>query len=341
MPLSEFDLIERYFVRRGGERSDVVLGIGDDAALLRVPQEMDLVSSIDTLVAGVHFAEGADPVGVGHKALAVNLSDLAAMGAQPSWAILALSLPRIDEDWLEGFSRGFFALAERFRVQLVGGDTTQGPLCMSVHVHGLVPRGAALRRNAACPGDGIFVTGSLGDAGLALQALHGELSVPAPFNEHLARRLNYPEPRVHEGLAVRGIAHAAIDISDGLIADLGHILRASGLGATVELEQIPLSGEAAALIAQTGEWDLPLSAGDDYELCFTAPPMCYPELERAFTGFPCGFTRIGTIEKTPGLRCVRHDGTPVVVQQRGYQHFADQSKKLAPRLEHTTRFYTR
>jgi thiamine-monophosphate kinase len=264
MALSEFDIIERYFRRHTTQRDDVVLGIGDDAALLQVPADRQLVVAMDTLVAGRHFPPQTTAFDVGWKALAVNLSDLAAMGASPAWATLSLTMPAADEVWLEGFARGFFQLAERYQVELVGGDTTRGPLSVTVQLHGLVERGKALRRAAARAGQKLFVTGTLGDAACALQALQAD----GKTNPDLLQRLNRPEPRVDFGLALAGVGAAAIDISDGLLADLGHILDASCCGATLWVDRLPRSPaldsiqDAEALACQ-------LYGGDDYELCFS------------------------------------------------------------------------
>lgn len=319
--LSEFNLIERYFKQHTGDAADVTLGIGDDCALLRVPAGMELAVSIDTLVADVHFARHANPFDIGHKALAVNLSDLAAMGAEPRWATLALTLPEVDEDWLCSFSSGFFALAERYRVRLVGGDTTRGPLAITVQIHGLIPEGQALRRNAAQPGDLIYVTGELGDAGLALAMLQGGTTLTDGHAAAVLERLHRPQARVAAGLALRGIANAAIDLSDGLAADLGHVLKASGVGATIYLERLPLSAAVSGIVTACGDWSLPLSAGDDYELCFTVPKHRQGELLNALEYLDCTCTCIGAIEETPGLRCKLHNGELVTPSTTGYQHF--------------------
>lgn len=326
MPLSEFDLIQRYFSRPATPRDDVIQGVGDDGAVLHVPIGMDLVVSIDTMVSGAHFFPDVDPAALGYKALAVNLSDMAAMGAEPAWATLALTLPHAEEQWLEAFSRDFFALAERYGVQLVGGDTCRGPLTVSVQMHGFVPQGAALRRAGAKPGDLIYVTGTLGDAGLALRSLQNDMTLPDTHERYLVHRLERPSPRVFEGLALRGIASAAIDVSDGLVADLGHILKASGVGATLEVERLPVSPAFAActaLVSSDACWKLPLSAGDDYELCFTVPAQKQTKVEQVFARFGCGATRIGVIESQPGLRCKRTNGRVLVPPTGGYQHFAD------------------
>ncbi|MCC6301554.1 MAG: thiamine-phosphate kinase [Gammaproteobacteria bacterium] len=337
MSSPEFDLIARHFAPPGAAgRGDVVLGIGDDAALLRPPSGMELVATLDTLVAGVHFPLDTDAESIGHKALAVNLSDLAAMGAEPAWALLALTLPEADERWLADFAHGFFALARGYGVALVGGDTTRGPLSVSVQVQGFVPPGAAFRRDGARPGDLIYVTGTLGDAGLALR-LREASAIGAPGARAFLRlRLDRPQPRVQEALRLRGLARSAIDVSDGLLADLGHILRASGVGATLELARLPLSPAFRACLAAVEAgghpalrsfrpglaWaDLALASGDDYELCFTVDPAHRPRLEAlAADGLPC--TCIGTVDAEAGLRCRLADGTPYLPSRRGYDHFA-------------------
>ncbi len=235
--MSEFDLIRDYFTDVGARRTDVDLGVGDDCALLEVPAGQQLAISIDTLAAGTHFLPDCDPESLGHKSLAVGLSDLAAMGAEPAWATLALTLPDHDPGWIAAFSRGFAALAGAHGVSLVGGDTTRGPLSVTVQVHGLVPAGRAIRRSGAAPGDRVYVSGTLGDAGLALRRiLSGE-----PVDPVARARLERPTPRVALGLALRGVASAMIDVSDGLAADLGHILAASGVGAEIDLTALPLS----------------------------------------------------------------------------------------------------
>lgn len=313
LPESEFDLIGRYFARPS-QRSDVLLGIGDDAALLRVPPEYRLAMAVDTLVEGVHFPVSAPARDLGWKALAVNLSDLAAMGAEPAWFTLSLTLPEADNDWLAAFSAGLFELAGRFNIELVGGDTTRGPLTISVQASGFVRQ--ALTRNAARTGQLIMVSGTLGDAALALQE-------PGKNGRHdacLLQRLNRPEPRVALGRALPGLATAGIDISDGLLADLGHVLEASGCGATLEIERIPRS---AAFDAASVEdpWPLLLAGGDDYELCFTLDENKLNEVARVARQAGVAVTQIGRIESEPGLRCVRADGSSYQPAVSGYDHF--------------------
>jgi thiamine-monophosphate kinase len=319
MTLTEFGLIDRFFSRCGARRPDTVLGVGDDAALLRVPPGMDLVATLDTLVEGVHFLPGASPEALGHKALAVSLSDIAAMGADPAWATLALTLPAPDPDWLEGFGAGFCALCRAHGVELVGGDTTRGPRALSVELKGLVPTGAALRRSGARPGDRVCVTGTLGDAGLGLLALRDGLAVGD--RDGLRRRLERPEARVGAGRGLRGLANAAIDVSDGLLADLGHLLEASAVGAVVWLDRLPLSAAVRRHVQETGDWWAPLAAGDDYELCFTLPQGRRGELEALGGSLGCPLTPVGEITREPGLRVLRPDGGEYRPSRRGYEHF--------------------
>ena len=321
MSTSEFTLIRRYFARQALDRSDVVLGIGDDAALLSPAPDQELVVTVDMLIAGRHFFADAEPDGVGHKALAVNLSDLAAMGAEPVWFTLAIALPEPDQDWLSGFCRGLFALAQRFRIQLVGGDTTRGPLNVAIQAHGVVPRGQALRRDGARPGDLLFVTGTPGDAGLALAGALGWVAIPVQHRETLQARLQRPEPRLAQGISLRRLASAAIDISDGLAQDLGHILERSGVGACLEVDQLPRSAALAACLPEANAIATQLSSGDDYELCFTVPPEQLNRVLALAATWDCLCTRIGVIETEPGLRCRRRDGSTYLLEKAGYDHF--------------------
>jgi len=295
----------------------VRLGIGDDAAVLEVPPGQQLVVTTDMLVAGRHFPAATDPEAIGHKALAVNLSDLAAMGAEPAWVTLAISLPAADAAWLTAFCRGFLGLARAHRAALVGGDTVRGPLAVTVQAMGFVPAGAAIRRAGARPGDGVFVTGTLGDAALGLQCLQGRL-VLAPDLERLARaRLERPSPRVREGLALRGLASAMIDISDGLLADLGHLLVASGAGAAIDLRRVPLSAAYRAFLHQGGDLQPALAFGDDYELCFTAAPGDHASVRATLDSLGCAVQQIGTVTREPGLV----DERGQVLATAGHDHF--------------------
>lgn len=316
----EFRLIAEYFAT-SSQRNDVVLGVGDDAALVRVPAGQDLAVAVDTMVAGRHFPADTSPYDVGYKALAVNLSDLAAMGAEPAWALLALTLPAVDARWLKNFARGLFELAGRYHVALIGGDTTRGPLTISLQVAGYVPRAAALRRTGARPGDLVFVTGILGDAGLGLAVVQGRLALSAPDAEAVLARLNRPQPRVEAGVALRGYASSAIDVSDGLAADLGHILADNGVGATIDVERLPVSPAYRAHPDVTDGWRLALSAGDDYELVFTAPPRLRAEIENRCAGLGLPVTCIGAIETAAGLRCRLPDGALLSLDTPGWDHF--------------------
>jgi thiamine-monophosphate kinase len=317
---TEFDIIRRFFTRQPVNRSEVLAGIGDDAAVLQLPFDRELLLCIDTLVAGVHFPEATPAAAIGHKALAVNLSDLAAMGAEAAWATLALTLPEPDPDWLEAFAGGFFALASRHGVQLVGGDTTRGPLTVTVQAHGFTPPGQALLRTGARPGDRIYVTGTLGDASLALRLRDTAAA-------ELRARLDYPEPRLEAGSLLRGLASASIDISDGLLADLGHLLEYNGLGASLQIDDLPRSDAfIAALQGQDAVpaglcYELPLSGGDDYELCFTVPEHHCADIEQRLNGLPCGCTAIGVVEAQPGIRCYLQGGGSYQPAGTGYLHF--------------------
>ncbi len=321
---SEFDLIQRYFLS-AHRRPDVVEGIGNDGAVIRPAAGYDIVVSVDTLIEDVHFGSRTPPASVGHKALAVNLSDLAAMGATPAWATLALTLPAADEVWLADFSRGLLRLADHYQVELVGGDLTRGSLSITVQAMGLIPRGVALRRDSAHAGDWIFVTGCVGDAGLALAALRGERTLDPDSLDSCLRRLDEPPARVAAGIQLRDIASAAIDISDGLVTDLGRILSASGLGATLELSSIPLSAAARAALETDLDWNLVLAAGDDYELLFTAPAEHVGALRQRFRALDCGLAHVGYIEAQAGLRYTLHGTECPLTIGPGYDHFAHAS----------------
>lgn len=319
----EFDLIRTYFSAATGQRDDCVLGIGDDCALLTVPAGKQLAVSLDTLVSGRHFLESTDPERLGHKALAVNLSDLAAMGAQPAWVTLGMTLPAADvawRSWLSAFMQGFAGLAAQHNVQLVGGDTTRGPLSFSVQVHGFVEPGEALRRDAAQPGDKVYVSGTLGDAALGLKVLLGALESADNPNE-LVRQLEVPVPRVELGRNLLGLARAAIDISDGLLADLGHICQKSGVGMRLRCDQLPLSAEVAGYLELGGDWSIPLAGGDDYELAFTVPPDKSSEVERLGDTLGMSLRCVGEVLEKPGITVLDIDGKTLDVLGEGYDHF--------------------
>lgn len=318
--MNEFEVIREFFARQPVVRSDVVLGIGDDAALLNVPAGQELVVSTDLLVGDVHFSEDTDADAVGHKALAVNLSDLAAMGATPAWFTLNLSMPSVEVKWMEGFCRGLYALADRYQVALVGGDTTRGPLTLGIQIMGFAPAGTALRRSTARVGDRIYVTGQIGDAALGLRLLQGGLQIPEAFRASMLARLHRPEPRIDAGLKLRGLATSCIDLSDGLAADLGHILEASGIGARLDLERLPRSPAYASVFDVVG-WEPALAGGDDYELCFTAPAAREPELQKMFASLGLACSAVGEIEAQPGLRIFDQAGKRYTPAKAGYDHF--------------------
>jgi thiamine-monophosphate kinase len=316
--MSEFDLIRRYFTRA---TPSAELGVGDDAALLRISSGMELAVSTDMLVSGTHFFADADPSMLGHKTLAVNLSDMAAMGAQPRWATLAIALPEANEAWLERFSAGFFALAQQYGVELIGGDTTRGPLTLCVTIMGEVPQGTALLRGGAQIGDEVWVSGRLGDASLALAHLQQRINLNEEELAACAPVLHRPQPRVALGLALRGIANSAIDISDGLLADLGHILEASHAGAEIDFALLPTSSVMSAHKEKQLGKQCVLSGGDDYELCFTAPVMRHAEILNISAKLGLPLTHIGKI--AAGQGCIVRDanGVPLDTRDGGYDHF--------------------
>jgi thiamine-monophosphate kinase len=316
--MDEFALIRRYFVDGGVTRAETVLGIGDDAAVLHVPEGRELVATTDSLVSGVHFPAGLQPDAIGYRALAANLSDLAAMGAEPAWVLLALTLPEADEKWLKGFSQGFFRLAKSHHVALVGGNVAHGPLNVTITAHGLVPTGQALTRQGAQPGDAVYVTGYPGDAAAGLVLIQRGQS---EARNSCVQRFCYPEPRVKAGIALRGIASAVIDISDGLCADLSHLLAASDVGAVLQLASLPLSRTLRASHSVNAGHRLALAGGDDYELCFTVPAEKLDELQQHVADFGCEVTRIGSIETEPGLRLRDEHGNPADIGLAGYRHF--------------------
>jgi len=318
--LSEFELISRYFTRPPAPGSRAALGVGDDCALLTPAPGMQLAVSTDMLVEGRHFFPHADPYALGHKCLAVNLSDLAAMGAQPIAFTLAFSLPEAREDWLEPFARGLLKLADEHGCELVGGDTTKGPLNISITVFGEIPFTQALRRDAAKDGDDIWVSGTLGDARLALAAYRHELSLATEAHHVAAQRMHQPTPRVELGMALRGIAHAAIDVSDGLAGDLGHILERSHVGARLDADALP-PGSILKQQTQDLRRRFTLSGGDDYELCFTAPQSRREQVLAAAEKTGTEVTRVGVIESMPGLRLVDAGGEPLDLALTSFDHF--------------------
>ncbi|MGH8072931.1 MAG: thiamine-phosphate kinase [Lysobacter sp.] len=339
----EFDLIER-IRSRVLSRDDVILGIGDDAAILQVPAGRHLVVATDTLNVGVHFPLDTAAADIGWKALAVNLSDLAAMAAEPAWCTLSLSLPDSDADWLDGFLDGFCGLASQHRIALVGGDTTRGPLSIGVTVHGLVEPGRALRRDGARVGDDIWITGTLGDAAGALALLQRVsepvlasaceagpiLSANEAVDSHIAEavsalrpRLDRPTPRVAVGRSLAGLARSGIDISDGLLADLGHICENSRVAAEIEVDRLPCSQALAAGFDDDRRRELQSAGGDDYELCFSADPTMRERIEAIAVATVTPITRIGRMVEGEGVRALDRDGARWQPRQSGYVHFGD------------------
>ena len=314
----EFDLIARHFTRPA---ANAVLGVGDDCALVDVTNGMDLAVSTDTMVSGTHFFPDVDPENLGHKALAVNLSDMAAMGAMPYWAMLALTVPNVDHDWLAAFAKGFFDLAQEYDVSLIGGDTTRGPLALTVTIMGEVPAGAALRRGGAKAGNDVWVSGNVGDAALAVAHRHGRLVLgEADYHEALMR-LYEPTPRVALGQALRGLATAAIDVSDGLLADLTHICRLSRVGAVVDLAAVPVSAIGAKHIDSDAGRNAILAGGDDYELCFTAHPNSRDSIQELTNVLGVPITRIGQVKRGKGVSLLGPGGAPVKIDGLGFDHF--------------------
>ena len=316
--MAEFDLIDLIKRRCASVRDDVRLGIGDDAAIVAVPAGHELAICTDTLVAGVHFPAATRPADIGWKSLAVNLSDLAAMGATPAWATLALTLPHADRAFVADFVDGFAELAARHRLALIGGDTTRGPLSITVTAHGFIEAGNALRRDGAQIGDRVHVTGTLGDAAAAL---HGIAQPVSGEQDALLARLNRPEPRVAAGHALRGLASACIDVSDGLLADLAHVARQSGVGIEIDAETLPASRPLQAMFSGEARLALQLAGGDDYELAFCVPAALEPALVRELDRCGCTTTRIGHVVAGDGVRVRAADGAIIALPKSGWEHF--------------------
>jgi thiamine-monophosphate kinase len=320
VPLTEFELIERYFRDCGAARSDVIAGVGDDAALLTVPPDIELVAATDTLVAGVHFPEGSPAASIGHRALAVNLSDLAAMGARATWALLALTIPAAEEVWLGEFAAGLGTLARAHRVALVGGDTTRGPLTVTVQLLGTVPRGCALRRGGGQAGDALFVSGTPGDAAAGLALEQGRLSAPPEALTYLRERFLLPTPRMALGEGLRAYASACIDVSDGLLGDAAKLAQASHTGVEISFAELPVSEPLVRAVGEEQARTLALTGGDDYELLFAVHPE---KVAAMLTDLPpqrWGYSRIGALRAAPGAEVLR-DGTVMQFSHCGYQHF--------------------
>lgn len=322
MSLGEFDIINQFFNRKTSNRRDVIQGIGDDCALLTVNSQQLLAISTDSLVSGTHFLPNIDPADLAYKALMVNLSDLAAMGADPAWLSLALTLDNVDTDWLKKFSDSLYSLLDYYQMQLIGGDTTKGPLSLTLTVYGSIPQGMQLVRSGAKAGDWIYVTGSLGDSAAGLAILLDQLNTSNELDKHyLVERHLKPQARILMGQGLRGLASAAIDLSDGLLSDLNHILKASNVGAKLNLEDLPLSDvlERTTTHKQALQWAL--SGGEDYELCFTVPEMHRGALKSRLDQIGVPYTCIGQITNNVGkLECYLHE-QPITLDWHGFDHF--------------------
>ncbi len=324
MAVSEFELIGRFFNGIGAKRADVPLGIGDDAALLQLLPGRQLVVSTDTLVCGQHFLLDDGPRAIASKAVAVNLSDLAAMGAEPAWILLSLTLPQADESWLAQFAQAVDELCQYYGVALVGGDTTRGPLSVSITVMGQVAPEKAIRRDQARPGDGIFVSGTLGGAAAGLAAKLGQLDLPVPLAESMINRLHFPKPRLALGQTIRDFASSALDLSDGLISDIGHILKASQVDAIIDVDKLPLVDELRPHLSEAQLLRYALSGGDDYELCFTVPEETRGRMETALARVGIPITCIGQIRKPgEGRLKLQYQGQPYAFDGHGFDHFLE------------------
>lgn len=319
--MKEFDIIGRFFDLKSYQRKDVILGIGDDCAVTRVPEGQHLATTTDTLISGVHFPHDTPPAAIAHKALAVNLSDLAAMGAEPAWYSLSLSVPTADEAWLEAFSRSLFELSEYYSVQLIGGDTVQGPLSVTITAQGFVPQDQALTRSNAKPGDLLYVTGTLGDAALGLDIVQGKQTIATHCTDFLVNRLNYPSARLLAGTALRRIASSCIDVSDGLLGDLGHVLRASNCGARVQVNQLPLSIAMRESVDLEQAYQYALNGGDDYELLFTVDEEHKGHMETTLANGNIVATCIGQLTGLPGKLELRLNDEPYAAQSQAFEHF--------------------
>jgi thiamine-monophosphate kinase len=319
--MKEFNLIKTFFTEQKVKREDVVLGIGDDCALVQPSERQHIAITTDTLVAGVHFPLNTSPRAIGHKSIAVNLSDLAAMGAEPTWISLAITLPEVDETWLSEFSAGIFPLCEQYNVQLIGGDTTQGPLSVTITAQGFVPYKKHLSRSGASSGDWLYVTGELGDAALALQHIQHKITLSDDMQTLVQKKLDYPYPRVLAGSILRNYASSAIDISDGVLADLSHVCKASGVGATIELNNLPLSDTMRNAVNSTKSSQLALNGGDDYELLFTVNNSNKVAMESALSGIDCKVTCIGQMNPSKKISTTIN-GTEIDVDSDGFEHFS-------------------
>ncbi|MBT0585820.1 thiamine-phosphate kinase [Alteromonas oceanisediminis] len=320
--MKEFDLIDRFFKHGGHQRKDVIIGIGDDAAITQIPANQYLATTTDTLVSGVHFLPDSDPRAVAYKAVAVNLSDLAAMGAEPAWISLSLSIPDINQDWLASFTEGLYELTQYYSVQLIGGDTVSGPLALTITAQGFVPHDSALRRSGAKPGDWIYVTGTVGDAGAGLDILKGELEAEQAAADFLIKRHQYPSPQVVAGTALRRAASACIDVSDGVLGDLRHILHSSHCGALLHVDKLPLSEALRSSVSPQRAIEYALTAGDDYELLFTVAEDFKSQVETAFSSFNVNATCIGQVTGAVNKVELKLNNSPYRYEGAGgFEHF--------------------
>jgi thiamine-monophosphate kinase len=319
--MKEFELIKKYFTEQAVTRKDVLLGIGDDCALISPTERQNIAVTTDTLVAGVHFPHDTEPRAIGHKAVAVNLSDLAAMGAEPAWISIAITLPEIDEEWVGEFCAGVFELCEYYNVQLVGGDTTQGPLCITITAQGLTPFNKHISRSGAKAGDWLYVTGEIGDAALALQHHYGKIELSKDALDIVNQRLNYPKPRVLAGQALREYASSAIDLSDGLLSDLEHIRKASNIGVNIVLEDLPISNVLYDALGQQAAIELALNGGDDYELLFTVSADHKVGMETALANVGITVTCIGQLNAT-GKITTTLNSQVTNINAEGFEHFS-------------------
>lgn len=318
--MSEFDIIQRYFTNLGVSHAETVIGVGDDAAVMNIPEDSQLVTTVDTMLEGVHFFKKTPPALLATKLVAVNLSDLAAMGAYPKWAMLSLTLPNIDHDWLQSFSKALSKLLTRYDVQLIGGDTTKGHFAFSLSVFGLVPLNKAILRSNAQIGDDVYLSGTVGDAAIGLQITDRKLEQYQLDDSHFLQALYQPEPRVKMALMLADMMHSCIDVSDGVVSELQHIAKASDVGMEIEINKLPLSKPYQHFIQQGGHYDYALYGGEDYELCFTIAPG--QETMLGYIAEQCGasLTKIGTVTDSGTLHLTLN-GEPVNVNQSGYDHF--------------------
>lgn len=323
--MKEFELIQTYFAGRGPKRKDVILGVGDDAALTKVPPDQLLVVATDTMVESVHFFPDASPRSIGHRALAVNLSDFAAMGAEPAWASVALTIPEINEEWLQGFSDGLFEIADYYNVQIIGGDTTRGPLSVTISLKGFVSEEKALRRSGAKAGDWICVTGQLGASALAVKSKIDGLKLDSPCLKNIEQRFNFPSARLAAGQVLRHAATSAIDVSDGFLQDLQHILTASNVSAELYIDKLPIDENVLASVDRLEAEKLALTGGEDYELIFTVPKEKKGYLEQNATAMGITFTKVGQIRKSgQGIKMLKNGECYTDVTSAGYQHFGNE-----------------